>query len=406
MRGYFERRRFVRKLTYVVLSVWLSITFTGCNSDSINSTSIEQISSESHQATVVQSASEITSEVEEPNIESSMTCQRGPAIQEGRVVDRQTGEPLANVEVTIGGCRVTTDAQGFYTLRDIAVNERAVVTLTHEGYYRHSTVIQVKEYSTGNTTLSPNYLEYALDAYDVNEYLQSDTNHIVTIASGAKIELPANIYQRANGDLYEGNISVYSAFEDPATEEGKKVFPGVFEGKNLNGEIVPFRSYGLIVVNLQVNGKDVSLAEPIALIFPAVSGLTAESIPLWYYDYSEGIWIEEGVALRQDNGTYRGLVSHIGTWSLSQPVTEAPGIYRGRIIYRNGNPVKDARVYATGSNWVSMDVTTDENGIFELEVVPGEDFTIYAYNYKWKYGAGYNGTIRGVASGEIIEDRL
>jgi len=100
------------------------------------------------------------------------------------------------------------------------------------------------------------------------------------------------------------------------------------------------------------------------------------------------------------------LVSHAGTWCLSQPVTEALGIYRGRIIYRNGNPVKDARVYAIGSNWVRMDVTTDENGIFELEVIPGEDFTIYAYNYKWKYGADYNGTISGVASGEIVEDRL
>ncbi|RUM44480.1 MAG: hypothetical protein DSY46_05575 [Hydrogenimonas sp.] len=380
---------------------------TSASSDPIMPTPL--VSSVSNQATVVPSVSGTTSEtvVKESTVEPSMRCQTGPAIQEGRVVDHQTGEPLANVEVTIGGCRVITDAQGFYTLRDIAVNERAVVTLTHEGYYRHSTIIQVKEYSTGKTTLSPNYLEYALDAYDVNEYLQSDTNHIVTIASGAKIELPANIYQRVNGDLYEGNISVYSAFEDPATEEGKKVFPGLFEGKNLNGDILPFRAYGLMVVDLQdLNGEPVTLADRIALIFPAVSGLTAESIPLWYYDYTEGIWIEEGVAVRQDDGTYRGLVSHAGTWCLSQPVTEALGIYRGRIIYRNGNPVKDARVYAIGSNWVRMDVTTDENGIFELEVIPGEDFTIYAYNYKWKYGADYNGTISGVASGEIVEDRL
>ena len=55
-------------------------------------------------------------------------------------------------------------------------------------------------------------------------------------------------------------------------------------------------------------------------------------IPLWFYDYLQGLWIEEGYAELQTDGTYKGEISHPGTWSLNQPIENAPGIYRGHII--------------------------------------------------------------------------
>ena len=57
-----------------------------------------------------------------------------------------------------------------------------------------------------------------------------------------------------------------------------------------------------------------------------------------------------------------------------------------------------------GDNWISSDLSTDENGIFEIEVIPGKSFQLTAYNYKDKYGAKYNGTISEIASGEIVEN--
>jgi len=126
-------------------------------------------------------------------------------------------------------------------------------------------------------------------------------------------------------------------------------------------------------------------------------------IPLWYYDYDQGLWIEEGYAERQTDGTYRGEISHPGTWSLSQPIEEGVGIYRGRIINEDGTPASDVRVHALGNNWISSDLTTDENGLFEIEVIPGSSFQLAAYNYKDKYKAMYNSTISAIASGDIIE---
>jgi len=83
---------------------------------------------------------------------------------------------------------------------------------------------------------------------------------------------------------------------------------------------------------------------------------------------------------------------------------EDPGIYRGRIIDENGVPIGDVRVYAVGENWVSSDLTTDENGIFELKVIPGDDFELTAYDYQDKYGASYNNTIAAIASGDVVEN--
>ena len=127
---------------------------------------------------------------------------------------------------------------------------------------------------------------------------------------------------------------------------------------------------------------------------------------MWYYNYDEGIWIEEGYAEQQEDGTYQGEISHPGTWSLSKPIESTPGIYRGRIIYEDGTPAEDVRVHAIGNKWVACDLSTDKEGIFEIEVIPDSSFQLKAYNYKDKYEAEYDGIIPAIASGEVVEDGM
>ncbi len=154
------------------------------------------------------------------------------------------------------------------------------------------------------------------------------------------------------------------------------------------------------------NGVSLDILDDIILTFHSVVGATAESIPLWYYDYAQGIWIEEGYATRLPDGKYEGTVSHFGTWSLSQPIEDSPGIYTDRIVYPDGTPVKNLRVHAVGKNWIRTDLSTDENGVLEIEVIPGEEFGLKAYHYDDKYGANFNGIIAAVASGEIVDKRI
>jgi len=333
------------------------------------------------------------------SIQTVDTSPTSKAVQQGQITDSVTGEPLANVEVNIGPYTTTTDAQGFYELKDITVSDKAVITFKHENFYLNSEIIAIKAYSNG-TTLSPNYLEFALDKYDAQHNDDSQNEKIWNTNFG--IEIPAGIYTDDEGNDYIGNVIAEVAYEDVSTEKGRDVFPGAYEGKNSNDVTVPFVSYGFMVIDLKdENGNELSISDDILLTFHTAIGATADNIPLWYYDYAQGVWIEEGYATRLGDGKYEGTISHPGTWSLSQPIENAASIYTDRIIYPDGTPVKNLRVYAIGQNWVRTDLSTDEDGVLEIEVIPGEEFGLKAYHYEDKYGAKFNGIISAIASGEI-----
>lgn len=333
------------------------------------------------------------------SIQAVETAPAYKVLQQGQVTDSLTGKPLANVEVNIGSHTTTTDAQGFYELTDIAASNKAIITFKHDSYYLNSEVIAIKRYSNG-TTLSPNYLEFALDKYDDSQNDDSQNEKLWSVNFG--IEIPGGIYMDDEGNDYSGNVIAKVAYEDVSTQKGRDVFPGAYEGRNSNDVIVPFVSYGFMVIDLKDEfGTALSTSDDIVLTFHTAIGATEDNIPLWYYDYAQGVWIEEGYATRLADGKYEGTISHPGTWSLSQPIEDTSGIYTDRIVYPDGTPVKNLRVHAVGKNWIRTDLSTDENGVLEIEVIPGEEFGLKAYHYKDKYGAKFNGIILAVSSGEI-----
>lgn len=325
------------------------------------------------------------------------------SVQSGQLRDSSTEKPLANVIVSIGESSTTTDSNGLYTLSNLPTNEEVVINFEKEGYLFGSTHIQLKSLS-GDNTVSSNYLEYTMHAHD-KQWNYDSSEEI----SDSNIAIDASVaYIDAEGNTYSGPIRVDLTILDITTTEGKTLFPGTFKGINTNGAIVPFDSYGLIHISLKdSNNNKLNLAdgETATLIFNEIPSLKEQStIPLWYYNYEKGSWIEEGYAELQVDGRYKGEISHPGTWSLNRPIEGDPGIYRGRIAYTDGTPAQDVRIYALGDNWSSNDLSIDEDGIFELEVIPESSFQLKAYNYKDKYVAYYNGTIAAIASGEIVED--
>ncbi len=313
---------------------------------------------------------------------------------------------LPNVQVNIGGCTTTTDTQGFYKLANITSNDRAVVTFDAAGYARSSAVIQIDQYLEGTTTLSPNYLEFALEKYTDTNTGDSQNEMAWKVAYGFGLYIPGGIYTDAAGNAYNGQVTARRVYRKQSESSKDVAFPGTYNGKNSSGAIVPFVSYGFVVIDLtDANGSALGISDNITLTFPA-TGATDEIIPLWYYDYDQGLWIEEGYAQLQADNSFMGTISHPGAWSLSKPVDIPAGVYRGRIVDINKLPQGDVRISAVSDNWVSTDYSTDADGYFEIEVVPNSPFTLSAYHYKDNYGAEYNGTIAAVASGEIVEEAL
>ena len=334
---------------------------------------------------------------------STTSIPTAKAVHSGQVKDSSTGNGLANVKVSLGEATTTTDENGFYTFSDLTASEEAVINFEKEGYLLGSTQIQLKSV-LGDNTASSNYLEYAMHTHNYRwDYNSSDE------IDGAHIMIDASVsYRDINGKPYSGTITAELIYFDITSDEGKAAFPGAFKGINSDGTLVQFDTYGLISMLLEdTNGNRLRLAEgeTVALKFDKVSSLEKpETLPLWYYDYDQGLWFEEGYAELQEDGTYKGEISHLGTWSLNRVLEDEAGIYRGRIITEDGSPMSDVRLYAVGENWISSDLTTDDNGMFEIKVIPGSSFELKAYDYKNKYGANYNGIIAAIASGDIVEE--
>ncbi|GEM_PF-5729706 len=322
---------------------------------------------------------------------------------QGIVKDSHTGRGLANVTVTLGDVTTTTDAQGAYTLNQVTASDEAVVRFEKEGYLIGATTIKIKALTENNES-TPNYVSYTLTPNNYHwDYASSDE------IQGAHIIIDASVaYNDRQGNLYTGTNRAELTYLDITSIEGKNAFTGDFSGINSNGVAVQFSSYGLISLLLKdSSGEALTLApnETITLRFDATPSLEQQTtLPLWYYDYEQGLWFEEGTAELQQDGTYEGEVSHLGTWSINLPLEEESGIYRGRMVDGNGEAKSHVRVQAIGTNWISRDLTTDEDGFFELEVVPNSSFTLAAYDYENRYGANYTGTIAPIASGDSVED--
>ncbi len=331
-------------------------------------------------------------------------CETGPATISGKVTDSNTGTSLANVEVSYGACTTSTNAEGYYTLSNVLTSERAVINFAHQGYYRNSKIIQIDQYSEGTTELSPNHLEVVLDKYSNSHTDDSRNEFWWSEEHGFGTKIPADIYIDTAGNVYNGKVTASRAYRASTQSSSGVVFPGAYKGIDSNNRIVPFISYGFVAIDLEdEDGTALGISDSITLTFPS-TGATEVSIPLWYYDYAQGFWVEEGHALRQSDGTYQGEISHPGTWSLNKVIENDPGIYRGRIVHEDGTPAKDVRVHAIGDNWIASDLSTDADGKFEIKVIPDSSFTLKAYHYKDKYEAVYTGgSISGIASGDIVE---
>jgi len=325
-------------------------------------------------------------------------CQEGSSTYEGKVQDSNTKKALKNVDIIIDGCRTKTDKNGYYKLSNILSQKRTSVTFKKDSYYHNSEIIY-------NNKSTSNYLEFSFDAYKSGEEINFNSK---SGTSRDTIEISDTVVYRniETNEKYSGQIKSNLFYKNTYNSKNKEFFPGTYQGIDSNGIIVPFVSYGFIVIEFNdKNNNELNISESIiSFKVKNLKGTQDEIIPLWYYNYDRGIWIEKGFAHRDDNGNYICEITQAGAWSLSKPIETEMGIYKGYIVDENENPITNVRIKATGKNWVNQDLTTDENGVFKIYVVPNQTFTLSAYDYKEQYGAYFPGTISKIASGAVVEE--
>ena len=263
------------------------------------------------------------------------SCQKGPegipspppvdplaekvtASVKGRVTD-ENGRPVENASVKSGGTTTTTDINGFFRINNVQLAKNAGFVL-----------VEKTGYLKGSRTFFPNAgfvhnVQIQLIPKTVRGNFSAATRSSVVIQSGITVNFPADAIVNANTlAAYTGSVNVIGAYLDPADSKLPLIMPGNLTGLNTNNEQKILRTFGMVAVELEgASGEKLNLATgktaTITMPVPASLAATAPAtIPLWFFDETNGLWKEEGVATKQGSN-YVGTVSHFSWWNCDVP---------------------------------------------------------------------------------------
>ena len=289
------------------------------------------------------------------------------------VVINEFNIPMIGAEVVMGNHTTTADENGVFGFFNIEMNENGTyIQADQPGYFKASTTCFPQEDEEANAVI---------------KLIQKCANGTVPVAEGgtialngnATIELPANGISLANGQPYNGAVTLSAHWISPLHHAIGDIMPGDLRGVNTEGETMALVSYGMITAELTGdNDEPLQLAngEMATLRFPLPSEALAsapETIPLWYFDEDNGVWIEEGSATLQGN-EYVGQVSHFSFWNCDAPF---PLIQlSGNVMDENNSQVAGADISITTNGMGCGYTYTDDRGYFGGLIPMGVEMTI------------------------------
>lgn len=264
-------------------------------------------------------------------------------------ITNEAGEAVQGATVTAGAATTTTDGFGYFKISNTMFAKSAgFIQVTQAGYftgYKSFLPIQDKEIFT-RLQLVPKTNNGAFDA---------DAGGAVSIAGGATVTLPANaVVTAATNTPYSGTVTVSAHWFDPSDMQTTSLtMPGDLTGVDSAGHLNVLQTFGMLAVELTGSsgellqiaaGKKASLSFPL----PAALQSTAPAyIPLWYFDETKGVWMQEGHAVKSGN-SYKGEVSHFSYWNADSPFTDLTDI-TFQLVNTQLQPLANVAVEIEGS---------------------------------------------------------
>lgn len=228
----------------------------------------------------------------------------------GKVLD-ETNQPIPGAMVTIGSQMVSTNLNGIFVLNNVAVNKKqAIIIIEKTGY--------LKGIKTVVPTDGINQIRAKLIQENLVATVMSGVPSSATLTNGTKVSFDGN-FKDANGVSYSGSVKVYMYHLEANNPDIEVIMPGNLQALNSNNQERILETYGMLNVELvgdsgqKLNIGDGSTAE-IEMLIDAAQTNAPNSIPLWYFNETTGVWEEEGLAVKQGN-KYLGSVSHFSWWN-------------------------------------------------------------------------------------------
>ncbi len=279
-------------------------------------------------------------------------------------VSGDDGMPISSAAVSGYGTTTMTNDRGVFILRNVVVpRTRSVVTVRKSGYF------------TGARAVVPNPnggtpMRITLQTLGTAQTFSATTGGAVAVGD-ASVAIPGSAIVTAVGTAYSGIVRAYVRYQDPTRPNFYDSFSGDMSARRTDGSTVELYSYGVLRVVLQgTSGEALNLAPGSAatLRFPAVDA-TESSVPLWHFDETQGIWVEEGSATRQ-GGFYVGTVTHFTDWNLDRPDSRVAFI-EGRVTCGENTPLTGLPVRVGQRRAI-----TDDQGVYRARVPADVAFTV------------------------------
>jgi len=289
-------------------------------------------------------------------------------------------EPIQGALVTFNGVQVETDAFGSYKFSDVSVgNLHNALHIEKDGYFEGGRTFRAHT-STELIQRTKLYKKNFDLSFDAQSGGQVEKDNV-------EIEFSADmIVEESSGNKYDGMVSVAMHQISATDADLNEIMPGDLSGRNLNDDIDLLTTYGMAAVELRgSSGQKLQIApnQTAKLSYSLESELSGDApnaIPVWSFDFEEGLWIEEGTA-NLENGVYTAEVSHFSIWNYD--VKDPSIILNGRIL-SNGLPLSGLSVQVLNFDNKGGRGITNLDGTFGGRVPAGRELELIvrsSYNF-------------------------
>ncbi|MBL0342521.1 MAG: hypothetical protein IPP71_17440 [Bacteroidetes bacterium] len=273
------------------------------------------------------------------------------------IVTNENGDPASGVLVSVDGNSAITNAFGIYIFEDIKVNkDRFVVIAKRPGYFD---AIKAVTFIKGSKC---QYANLNLIVKSLAGNFLSANGGTITMTNGSSLTFPPASIVDASGSLYNGNVNVYAVHINQDTPDFSSKIPGGdLRAKDVSGQDKILETYGMMKTELVGSGGQKLNIAPqkkatinFAIAASQLSSATA-TIPLWYFDESKALWMEEGIAVKTGN-MFTGDVAHFSWWNCDYPMQMST--IQGIVVDCIGNPLGNITVLFNAG----LTLTTNSQG--------------------------------------------
>jgi hypothetical protein len=258
----------------------------------------------------------------------------------GFVTD-ETNAAVEGATVQFGTSNATTDKYGYFEFSNVqVVKNAAVLTVIKPGYFKG-----IKTYIAAESKSA--FFRIKLLPKTTQGNFDAAAGGTVTLTNGLSVSFPAAAVKLAAGGAYTGPVNVAAQWINPSANDLVNIMPGDLRGLDSLGFLRTLTTYGMAAVELTGSGGEllqVADGKKATLTFPipsSLAGFAPANLPLWSFDETNGLWKQEGRAVKSGNN-YVGEVGHFSFWNCDVPANYVQ--FNCTLHNTDGSPVSNVLV--------------------------------------------------------------